>query len=382
MTERLRLAKCFSSRRWATRAGVLAVLGCLSLAACRTPRYRYANKSPREADVRDLEQLIADSRNPNAKNLPDVSKKLRASIVDFKFNAPVPEYRLGPQDVLNIFVAQHPEMSSQRVEMGQIAGSKIQRDGMVYLPVLGGIKAAGYTIVEFRKVLLENVAKYIAEPQVAVEVLEYKSQKCFVLGSVLKPGAFAVDGNITLLEGVGLAGGTLEQANLESAHVLRGGRLLPINLADVILRGDVSRNLVLAAGDVVYIPDSADQKVYVLGEVQKPSPVPIVRNRLTLAEALSFAGGPVAASSKREIAILRGGFAKPVVYAIDLEVALLYDEQILLRPGDRVVVAPTGLATASRYMQQILPFLQGAQSIGFAAQGATNIAAQITAASK
>jgi hypothetical protein len=73
---------------------------------------------------------------------------------------------------------------------------------------------------------------------------------------------------------------------------------------------------------------------------------------------------------------LRGVFAKPIVYIVDLEKALLVDHQIKLRAGDRVVLAPTGLATSSRYMTQFLPFLQGAQAIGIAAQGATNVANQ------
>lgn len=349
--------------------------------ACRTPRYRYAQNPPKEAELRDLEQLIQDGRTQNPE-LPQVSSALSKRMVDYAFEHKAKDYRLGPQDILNIFVAQHPEMSSQRVEMGQISGSKIQADGNVYLPVLGAIPAAGRTIVEFRQLLMQTAAKFISDPQVAVEVLEFRSQKYFVLGKVQNPGAFPVDGVVTLLEGVGLAGGPLENANLEGAHVLRKGRLLPINLAAIMLRGDVRRNVRLEAGDVVYLPDSADQKVYVLGEVAKPSAVPIIRNRITLAEALAQAGGPITARGRKEIAVLRGGFDQPVVYAIDLETALLYDEQISLRPGDRVVVAPTGLSTASRYMNQILPFLRGLQSLGFAIQGTSNVVQQIVSATQ
>ena len=78
--------------------------------------------------------------------------------------------------------------------------------------------------------------------------------------------------------------------------------------------------------------------------------------------------------------VIRGGFAKPVVYRIDLDRALVVDDQILLRPGDRVVIAPTGLATASRYMEQVLPFLMGAQALGLAAQGGINVANTAAAA--
>ena len=132
-------------------------------------------------------------------------------------------------------------------------------------------------------------------------------------------------------------------------------------------------------GDVIYVPDNADQKIYVLGEVSRPAVVPIQRESITLAEALASAGGPTMAEGRSEISVLRGGYAEPVVYTVDLEKALLYDQQIALRPGDRVIVAPTGLSTASKYMRQVLPFLQGAQSLGIAAQGANSIANQITA---
>lgn len=352
----------------------------LLITACRTPRYRYARNPPEGAELRDLEQLIRDSQGGKGSDLPQVSKQLSARMVDYAFENKPKTYRLGPEDILNIFVAQHPEMSSQRIEMGQISGSKIQADGKVYLPVLGAIPAAGRTIVEFRQLLMQTAAKFISDPQVAVEVLEFRSQKFFVLGQVQNPGAFPVNGVVTLLEGIGLAGGPKPEGNLESAHVLRKGRLLPINLASIMLRGDVRRNVRLEGGDVIFIPDSADQKVYVLGEVTQPTAVPIMRNNMTLAEALATAGGPTPARARREIAILRGGFDRPIVYAINLETALLYDEKIKLRPGDRVVVAPTGLSTTSRYMEQLTPFLSGIQSLGFAVQGATNVAERISAA--
>jgi len=87
-----------------------------------------------------------------------------------------------------------------------------------------------------------------------------------------------------------------------------------------------------------------------------------------------------AAHARRELAVIRGGFDKPVVYTIDLEQALLVDDRIALRPGDRVVVAPTGLSTSSKYMLQILPFLQGAQAAGIATQGASTVVNQVSAA--
>jgi len=281
--------------------------------------------------------------------------------------------------VLAIFVMDHPELSSQRIGT-EVSGTTIRKDGNVHLPVVGPVRAAGLTLTEFEQALRESAARFVVAPQVSVEILRHESQKFFVLGQVRQPGAFAVDGDTTLLEGLSLAGGIPETADLSEATVVRSGTILPIDLLDLLERGDTSRNVYMQAGDVVYVPSRADAKVYVLGEVQQPRVVPITGTRITLAEALASAGGPSPARARRELAVIRGGFAKPIVYRIDLEQALLVDEHVLLRPGDRIVIAPTGLSSASRYMQQVLPFLQGAQAIGLAASGGTNAGVQAATA--
>ena len=355
------------------------LVAAVAVGAC-TPRYRYdrLDEARDNVDVRDLEDLIADSQNNEGRG-PGSGLGLRKKVIDYDFSEERDEYRIGRNDVLNVYVVDHPEMSSQRVNLGEITGTTVQKDGNVYLPVIGSIRAVGLSVVDFREKLLETAAKYILDPHVSVEILDYRSQKFFVLGQVRQPGAFPVTGHITLLEGLGLAGGTLPEADLEGSYVIRNGNVLPISLAGVLLEGQVEYNVFMQDRDLVYVPDNADKKVYVLGEVQAPTVVPIQRTHITLAEALAAAGGPTAAEARKEISVLRGGFAKPVVYTVDLEQALLFDERIALRPGDRVVVAPTGLSTASKYMQQILPFLQGIQALGIAVQGATNVGTQITA---
>ena len=343
---------------------IAALLSPLWTSACNSPRYRYdRGKLSREVDKRDLDALLDDSAETPARF------GATTKVADYNFADEKDYYRIGKNDVLNIFVMNHPEMSSQRVNFGEISGTRVQKDGNVYLPVVGPVQAEGLDVVEFRNRLQLAVGRFVHDPQVSVDVMRYESQKFFVLGQVARPGAFPVDGDTTLLEAIGNAGGPLETGDLEAAHVIRDGTLLPINLGDMLVRGDVSRNTFMRDRDTVFIPDNLDQKVYVLGEVRQPRAVPIVRSRLTLAEALAEAGGPTPAMARSELAVIRGGFAKPIVYTLDLEQALLFDEQIRLRNGDRIVVAPTGLATSSRYMSMIMPFLSGAQAAGVATSG-------------
>lgn len=356
------------------RVAILTSLCALVCASCVSPRYRFDRVAKDQDDkvvLKTLEDLIADSQ-AGAGDGTSRPVGITRDVVDYDFANEKDEYLLGPNDSLNIFVVGHPEMSSQRVNLGELSGTVIQKDGFVYMPVLGKVQAAGMTIVQFREKLLEEAARYLVDPQLSVDILRFESQKFYVLGEVRRPGTFPVDGDTTMLEALGLAEGVLETGNLEAAYFVRDGDILPINLADVLLRGDVSRNVFMKAGDVIFVPNASDQKVFVLGEVTQPTAVPITQNRMTLAEALAEAGGPSLDRARKELAVIRGGFAKPVVYTFDMEEALLYDDQIVLRSGDRVIVAPTGLSSSSRYMQQVLPFLQGAQAVGLAAQGSTS----------
>ncbi|MBC8069099.1 MAG: SLBB domain-containing protein [Deltaproteobacteria bacterium] len=356
-------------------AGLL--LPALLASGCAGGRFRYNDTAEHSYgfESRDLEQLIADSGNPTS-----VGAQLQVEQVSYAFSDERDEYRLGRNDVVDVNLLGHPEIGSRASVQGQPLGLTVRKDGKVWLPMIGGVQAEGHTITEFEGALREAAARFFVDPQVSVEILKHESQKFFVVGEVRIPGAFPVDGDTTLLEALSLAGGVPETGSLVNATIVRAGVPLPIDLAQLTRSGDLSRNVFMRAGDVVFVPDNADQKVFVLGEVKTPGVVKIMRSRITLAEAIATVGGPTPARSRREIAIIRGGFANPVVYRIDLERALLVDEQILLRPGDRVMIAPTGLATASRYMEQFLPFLVGAQALGLAATGGVNVGRSVQAA--
>lgn len=344
--------------------------GALALAlapACAGARFKY-DKAAQESwgfESRDLEQLLGDSAG--------IGADLAVEHVSYAFADEQDEYRLGRNDVLDINMIGHPEIAGRLSTQGTPLGTTIRKDGNVWLPMIGAVPAAGTTIIEFESSLRKAAARFYVDPQISVEILRHESQKFFVVGEVRTPGVFAVDGDTTLLEGLALAGGVPETGDLAGGTIVRDGKPLPIDL-ERLRSGDLRRNVYMRAGDVVFVPDNADHKVFVLGEVQNPGIVRIERGKITLAEAIASVGGPTPAKSRRELAVIRGGFANPVVYRIDLERALLVDEQITLRPGDRVVIAPTGLATASRYMEQFLPFLMGAQALGLAAQGGINVA--------
>lgn len=295
--------------------------------------------------------------------MPLESQNIQVEQIQTELGPQEDVYRIGPNDVLNIIVLGHEEVSSARDFNRGIVGTVVKKDGKIYLPVVGSVMAAGYTVEEFHEILRNHLKQYIQDPQLTVDIFKYESKKFYVLGAVRNPGAFPVNGSTTLLEGLGLAKGVTPDGSLERAYVVRNRSLLPINLGNLLLRGDTSRNIYMQNGDLVYVPFSHDQRVYVFGEVREPKAIQMPQGRLTLTAALAEAGGilPVEAH-KGSIKLIRGSWQQPTVYTLSYKSVLTYGEGIHLVPGDRIVVQPTNLTQASRYMHQILPFLQAADS--------------------
>jgi polysaccharide export outer membrane protein len=270
-------------------------------------------------------------------------------------------YRVGPNDVLHVQVPKHPEFGGGLLGLeGRPLGLRVTENGTIDVPLLGEVVVAGRPVREIRAEIQQRLGEYLEKPHVSVEVLEYASQKCYLLGAFEKPGAIPLDGDTTLLEAVAVAGGIKEGGDLEGAYVVRGRTLLPVSLADLLLRGDTSRNLFLRHGDLVYVPPAVRWQVYVLGEVRQPGIVPIPQAYgLTLTAAVAKAGGlDLLHADRDEIRVFRGSWQAPRSFTLSVDDLYRYGEHIRLHPGDRIHVAPRGLASWSRTMQLLIPFIQ------------------------
>jgi polysaccharide export outer membrane protein len=108
------------------------------------------------------------------------------------------EYRLEPNDVVSIKVYGEPDMSSERVV--------IDPSGTINIDFVGNLHASGLTAAEFSAALRQQLASHIRDPQVAVNLVEYGSQRVTVEGSVVHPGVFVVPPGTTLLGALASAG--------------------------------------------------------------------------------------------------------------------------------------------------------------------------------
>src|SRR5690606_28218543 len=102
------------------------------------------------------------------------------------------QYLVGAQDILQITVWNHPELSNPTATANQLSGRVVNADGTFFYPYVGRVKAAGRTVMAIRDDLAKRLATYLVEPQVDVSVFGYRSQRAFVMGEVETPGQYAI----------------------------------------------------------------------------------------------------------------------------------------------------------------------------------------------
>ena len=159
-------------------------------------------------------------------------------------------YIIGAEDVLSIYVWKEPDMSKT---------VPVRPDGMISLPLVGEIKAAGYTPVQLQDVLSESMKKLISDPQVTVVVEKVSSLSFNIVGEVLRPGYFTLTRRMTVLDAIAMAGGFKDFAKTKKVYVLRTSangtqeRLL-FNYKDVIKGKNPQQNIELLPRDTIVVP--------------------------------------------------------------------------------------------------------------------------------
>lgn len=271
-------------------------------------------------------------------------------------------YRIGPGDVLQVTVWDHPELTipAGSFRDAAMSGQQVDDSGRMYYPYVGVVEAAGKTVGELRAVLTEALARYIQNPQLDVRVVAFRSQRVYVVGEVRNPGVIALDDTpLMIADAIARAGGLTPDAYTTGVNVSRDGDVHRIDLRALFEFADQSQNLMLQAGDIVNVPDRSRQKVFVMGEVRNPGPVDIFNGRLNLAAALGESGGMnQGTSDPGGIYVVRGSDTQtPEIFHLDASFAtgLLLAERFELRAQDVVFVDTAGVSKWNRVISQLLP---------------------------
>jgi polysaccharide export outer membrane protein len=269
-----------------------------------------------------------------------------------EFDAP-PEtdYRIAEGDIIQVDVWGRPELSGKHI---------VGPDGKITLPFAGTLKVANLTREEAEAGARTLWKDYFENLAVSASIEQYEGSRIFVLGRVTTPGVLHFERQPTLLEALSKAGtlpvtGSVTERNaLTRCIIFRGSdKVAWIDLQGLLNGSNMAFNIHLQRDDTLYLPDDDDQLVYVLGEVQKPGAVRITQN-MTFMSALAQAGG-VTKDAGARIHLIRHSAG------IDREISMneilnsKRDPDVILRNGDILYVARSGLAKVGYVMQQLSP---------------------------
>jgi protein involved in polysaccharide export with SLBB domain len=215
---------------------------------------------------------------------------------------------------------------------------------------VGELQAAGLTASQLTDLLVKELSKSVKNPNVSVVVKEIRSFRVFLMGRILKPGAYPLKLGAPVLQALTLAGGLVEGADLSASYVVRGGGRIPVDLRRLIQEADLSQNLPLQPDDILVVPEIAaganlqevlERRIYVLGKVQKPG-VYTIRQEIPILHAIFLAGGLVEPAANLAGAfVIRGKERIPVDLRRLIQNGDL-SQNLLIRHEDTIVVPEGG----------------------------------------
>ena len=305
----------------------------------------------------DFGQNVAAAPVADSVQLGDVKDLVADSMPDL-------EYRIGPLDMVQVVVWEHPELTSP---MGQYqpAGQKVTTEGKLFYPYAGELQAAGLTAQELRTEITKRLSDNILnDPQVDVRVTGYNSLKIFVSGEVKKPGYISFDEKpMTLPVALAEAGGFTDDADLSMIQIRRDGKVYNLDYTSIFASDLAVDKILLKPNDKLFVSSKAetqkDDRVFILGEVQRSGVVNMRDGKLSLIDALASSGGLQAVNaSARSVYVIRNTSQERIdVFHLNAKnaMALAMADRFDLNSHDIVYVDASDLATWNRLVNLILP---------------------------
>lgn len=167
------------------------------------------------------------------------------------------EFFLGPADVINIHVLSTTERGPEAEP--NISGIyHVSPDGFIDMHLIGPVQVTGMTPVILRQTLQTKLKEYMKYPDVTVNIEQVVNSRILILGEVRYPGVYTLGRETTALDALAMAGGQLISSLLWDVKVVRGNManptLININLERAMKQGDLSQNVLLQSGDIVFVP--------------------------------------------------------------------------------------------------------------------------------
>ena len=242
---------------------------------------------------------------------------------------PVPaEYSIGPGDEvrLQLWGKQNQQLSLT-----------VSRDGTISLPDIGPEPVVGLTFAELKERIATLIDEHFIGVKASVSLGELRSMRVFVLGDARNPGAYTVSSLSTITNALFVSGGISKTGSLRSVQLKRNGKVISdLDLYNLLLKGDSSKDVRLQPGDVIFIPP-VGQLVGIKGEVRRPALYEL-KNQQSLSDLLTLAGGFTADAYPKQAQLQRVDDSFNLILK-DLDLSDQKDKKLNLKAGDILTVS-------------------------------------------
>lgn len=259
-----------------------------------------------------------------------------------------PDYVVGPQDSLAIHIWNVPDPTFNRSYIAQV-----ERDGTIVIPQVGAIPIGGLTFSQAEQAIRTRLSALLKRFDLHVAMARLRTMKIFVVGEVVRPGAYEVSTLATVTQSLYAACGPARSGSLRQVRVVRdGATVAELDLYHFLLSGDRSQDQRLRPGDVVVVPPLG-AVVAVSGAVKRPA-IYEIKPGMTLRDALNLAGGLAPFASRERCHVFRVDPTRGRVL-IDVPLAGLSEARpseakvkgdqparldLVLQDGDLLVISP------------------------------------------
>ena len=208
------------------------------------------------------------------------------------------DYRMGTGDVVRITVYGNPDLATD---------ARVGEDGGITFPLIGAVKASGQTPSMVEKDIATRLAKggFIVDPNVNLNITQYRGQQISVLGRVNRPGKLSLEKASRVTDALALASGiSADGADTITLVRTQGGKTeyRDIDVIALFRPGGEASNERVQDGDIINV--ARQPMFYIYGEVQRPGAFRLEQN-MSVVQALSMGGGITARGTQRGITILR-----------------------------------------------------------------------------
>lgn len=243
-----------------------------------------------------------------------------------------PNYTLGVGDelIVQLFGTDNSQVNLQ-----------VGRDGMVKFPKLGAMSVAGLSFDDAKSMIQTRVNEQLIGVTALVSMGQLRAMNIFMAGEVAVPGAYSVSAFTTITQALFQSGGITDIGSLRNVQVKRNGELVAtFDLYDLLLRGDMSGDLRLQSGDVVFVPPY-EALVSMTGEVKRPA-IYEIESGETLGDLLAMAGGYKSSAFAGELVVIKKRNPGELPEALNISANDDPQLQMVMGNGDVVRVLPLG----------------------------------------